>query len=161
MEFRPFLRLLNLHLVIGGFHVFCQDIFSRGALCGIAFLSRRFRLRDRFFLIRYGGLVGMLGDGDTAEDDVDVYKRQAYCFSFSIFTSHFLNKIGRCGSAGVWGASQDAFGYPNAMLAKPVTGWKRKNAADLEAAVLIRFFDFGKAVKGGADEISLFSGRCV
>ena len=56
---------------------------------------------------------------------------------------------------GVWGASQDAFGYPNAMLAKPVTGWKRKNAADLEAAVLIRFFDFGKAVKGGADEISL------
>ena len=44
------------------------------------------------------------------------------------------------------------------MLAKPVTGWKRKNAADLEAAVLIRFLDFGKAVEGGADEISLFSG---
>jgi hypothetical protein len=24
------------------------------------------------------------------------------------------------------GAPQDAFGYPNAMLAKPVTGWERK-----------------------------------
>ena len=82
----------------------------------------------------------------------------AYCFSLSIFTSHFLNEISRCGSAGGWGAPQDAFGYPNAMLAKPVTGWQRKNAADLEAAILIRFLDFGKAVKGGADEISLFSG---
>ena len=44
------------------------------------------------------------------------------------------------------------------MLAKPVTGWKRKNAAESEAAIFIRFLDFGKAVKGGADEISLFSG---
>lgn len=25
---------------------------------------------------------------------------------------------------GVWGSPQNAFGYPNAMLAKPVTGWE-------------------------------------
>ena len=49
---------------------FCRDIFSRGALCGIAFLSRRFRLRDRFFLIGDGGLIRMLGDGDGAHDRV-------------------------------------------------------------------------------------------
>ena len=42
-------------------------------------------------------------------DAIDVYKRQvlafaanaAYCFSLSIFTSHFLNEISRCGSAAV------------------------------------------------------------
>lgn len=44
------------------------------------------------------------------------------------------------------------------MLAKPVTGWQRKNAADLDAAVLIRFLDLGKAVERSADEIALFSG---
>ena len=44
------------------------------------------------------------------------------------------------------------------MLAKPVTGWKRKNGLESEAAVLIRFLDLGKAVKGSADEIAFFSG---
>ncbi len=38
--------------------------------CGIAFLSRRIRLRGGFFQIRDGGLVGMLGDGDAAENDI-------------------------------------------------------------------------------------------
>ena len=44
------------------------------------------------------------------------------------------------------------------MLAKPVTGWQRKNDLESEAAILIRFLDLGKTVKGSADDISLFSG---
>ena len=63
----------------------------------------------------------------------------AYCFSHSIFTSYSLNKISRCSSAGGGGTPRDAFGYPNAMLAKPVTGWERKKAE----AFLLRLFDIG------------------
>ena len=56
---------------------------------------------------------------------------------------------------GVWGSPQDAFGYPNAMLAKPVTGWEN-TTAESEPVVLIRFLDFGKTIEGGADDIPLF-----
>ena len=44
------------------------------------------------------------------------------------------------------------------MLAKPVTGWQRKNDLESEATILIRFLDLGKTVEGGADEIAFFSG---
>ena len=57
---------------------------------------------------------------------------------------------------GVWGTPQDAFGYPNAMLAKPVTSWENTTSGS-KAVVLIRFLDFGKTIEGRADEIALFS----
>ena len=43
---------------------------------------------------------------------------------FLIQFSHlFLYSMGGW-MPGVWGSPQNAFGYPNAMLAKPVTGWE-------------------------------------
>ena len=74
----------------------------------------------------------------------------------SFFTSYFM-KSADGGQPGVGVLPKNAFGYPKAMLAKPVTGWEKSGLRRRsDGVVLASFFDFGQTIQCGADDVSLF-----
>ena len=61
------------------------------------------------------------------------------------------------GSRGFGVLPKNAFGYPKAMLAKPVTGWERSDLhRRADGIVLASFFDSGQTIQCGADDVPLF-----
>ena len=52
---------------------------------------------------------------------------------------------------------KNAFGYPKAMLAKPVTGWEKSGLRRRsDGVVLASFLYSGQTIQCGADDVSLF-----
>ena len=59
------------------------------------------------------------------------------------------------GSRGFGVLPKNAFGYPKAMLAKPVTSWEN-TVPESEVVIFSCFFDSGQTVQCGADDVPLF-----
>lgn len=61
------------------------------------------------------------------------------------------------GNRGFGVLPKNAFGYPKAMLAKPVTGWEKSGLRRRsDGIVLASFLDSGQTIQCGADDVPLF-----